>query len=258
MAIYRLYTGDDGKSHMDELDLASQPDLTTLHASKGIVFRAAEPGRFSDWHNAPRRQYVVTLSGESEVELGDGTKIRLYPGHILLAEDVTGQGHISRALGSEDRYAMVTLVKWAQDPAFLGADYSLVLIAENLAELSARMTRHPHAALIELELPTEAERRAFIGREITKLHEQCLSRTLLDLKGMLNDDQISPKGEFVLAVEGQRVTDSSTVNIDLRQLLQEMVAVLPGSQAVDVVASLTGRGRNEIYRLMLSLAADEE
>ncbi len=102
------------------------------------------------------------------------------------------------------------------------------------------------------------ERRAFIGREITKLHEQCLSGTLLDLKGMLDDDQISPKGEFVLAVEGQRVTDSSTVNIDMRQLLQEMVAVLPGSQAVDVVASLTGRGRNEVYRLMLSLAADEE
>ena len=45
MAIYRLYTGDDGKSHMDELDLASQPDLTTLHGSTGVVFRSAEPGR---------------------------------------------------------------------------------------------------------------------------------------------------------------------------------------------------------------------
>jgi 16S rRNA (cytidine1402-2'-O)-methyltransferase len=101
------------------------------------------------------------------------------------------------------------------------------------------------------------ERRAFIGREITKLHEQCLSGTLLDLKCMLDDDQISSKGEFVLVVDGQKVTDSTTANIDLRQLLQEMVAVLPGSQAVDVVASLTGRGRNEVYRLMLSLAEDE-
>ena len=58
------------------------------------------------FHTAPRRQYVITLSGESEVEFGDGTKVRLYPGHILLAEDTTGQGHISRAIGTEDRLSL--------------------------------------------------------------------------------------------------------------------------------------------------------
>ena len=40
------------------------------------------------------------------MELGDGTKVRLHPGHILLAEDTTGQGHISRAIGSEDRISI--------------------------------------------------------------------------------------------------------------------------------------------------------
>jgi len=105
-----------------------------------------------------------------------------------------------------------------------------------------------------------AERQAFIGREITKLHEQCVSGTLVELKGMLDDGQISRKGEFVLAVEGQRVTDTSTVSIDSSQLLQELIAVLPGSQAVDIVSSLTGRRRNEVYRLMLSQndGAEEE
>jgi hypothetical protein len=49
---------------------------------------------------------VVTLAGESEIELGDGTKIRLHPGHILLAEDTSGQGHISRAIGSDDRISL--------------------------------------------------------------------------------------------------------------------------------------------------------
>ena len=39
---------------------------------------------------------MVTLSGESEVELEDGKKIRFGPGNILLAEDTTGRGHISR------------------------------------------------------------------------------------------------------------------------------------------------------------------
>ncbi len=103
MAIYRLYTGDDGKSHMDELDLASQPDLTTLHTAKGVVFRSAEPGRFSDWHNAPRRQYIITLSGEGEIGLEDGTTRRLRAGDVNLAEDMTGKGHTTRVVGDVPR-----------------------------------------------------------------------------------------------------------------------------------------------------------
>ncbi len=48
----------------------------------------------------------MTLAGESEVELADGRKLRLGPGHILLAEDTTGQGHISRAVGTKDRLSI--------------------------------------------------------------------------------------------------------------------------------------------------------
>ena len=102
------------------------------------------------------------------------------------------------------------------------------------------------------------ERHAFIGREITKLHEQCVSGTLEELKRMTDDGRISIKGEFVLVLDGQRATETSAVNIDINQLLQEITTVLPGSQAVDVVASLTGRGRNEVYRQMLALRGDAE
>jgi quercetin dioxygenase-like cupin family protein len=52
---------------------------------------------------APRRQYVITLSGRGEVELIDGTKIELGPGSVDLAEDLTGKGHITRVIGNEDR-----------------------------------------------------------------------------------------------------------------------------------------------------------
>ena len=101
MAIVRLYTGDDGQSHMEELDLASHPELTSMRATAGIQFRTTELGRFSDWHNAPRRQCIITLSGEMEIGLGDGTLRRFGPGHVLLAEDLTGQGHTTRAMGEE-------------------------------------------------------------------------------------------------------------------------------------------------------------
>ena len=51
--IIRLYTGKDGQTHIEELDLATHPELTTLQGTKGIVFRTTKPGHFSDWHNAP-------------------------------------------------------------------------------------------------------------------------------------------------------------------------------------------------------------
>lgn len=103
MAIVRLYTGPDGQSHLETLDLASHPELTSLHAAAGIVFRTTPPGHFSDWHNAPRRQYVITLAGEVEIGLGDGTVHRFGPGHVTLAEDLTGQGHTTRVVGSVPR-----------------------------------------------------------------------------------------------------------------------------------------------------------
>lgn len=103
MAIVRLYTGDDGETHVEELEMSSHPDLTTLHGATGISFRESEPGRFSDWHNAPRRQYVITLAGEVEIGLGDGTVHRYGPGHVTLAEDLTGRGHTTRAVGDVPR-----------------------------------------------------------------------------------------------------------------------------------------------------------
>lgn len=100
MSISRLYTGEDGKSHIEELDLDV---LKTLMATKGIVFASQQPGYFSDWHNAPRRQFVITLSGEGEIGLEDGTVLRFGPGHVTLAEDLTGKGHTTKVSGNQPR-----------------------------------------------------------------------------------------------------------------------------------------------------------
>jgi hypothetical protein len=117
--VTRLFTGPDGKTHVEELEVPIKPqgrgtELSETVAVAGLQFRKTNQDYNLDWHPAPRRQYVVTLSGESEVELTGGRKIRLGPGHILLAEDTTGQGHISRAVGTADRVSLfITLA----DPA---------------------------------------------------------------------------------------------------------------------------------------------
>ncbi len=109
--VTRIFTGPDNQTHAEEYEvtLGARRGATELSEAVDVTslqFRRTSSDYFIDWHNAPRRQYVITLSGQSEVELGDGTKILLHPGHILLAEDITGQGHISRAVGTEDRISL--------------------------------------------------------------------------------------------------------------------------------------------------------
>ena len=106
MPIVRLYSGSDGQSHVEELDPAKHPELTALHAAKGVVFRTTPPGHFHDWHNAPRRQFVITLAGEVEIGLADGSVHRYGPGHVTLAEDLTGKGHTTRVVGDQPRLSV--------------------------------------------------------------------------------------------------------------------------------------------------------
>ena len=112
----RVYTGEDGKSHIEEIDPPFEPfvdtegahgDGTPMEAATGITFRRAAPGYFLDFHTAPRRQYTITLSGEIEIGTGDGTVHRFGPGSVLLAEDLTGQGHTTRVVSQEPRVYIV-------------------------------------------------------------------------------------------------------------------------------------------------------
>jgi hypothetical protein len=70
MKIVRLYTGNDQKSHFEEIELnfgGNQPMLTTeSRAATSAIFRSAPAGLFLDRHPAPRRQFLVTLSGSWE------------------------------------------------------------------------------------------------------------------------------------------------------------------------------------------------
>ena len=104
----RIYTGEDGQSHFEELDKPTGPEGgSPIQAAEGVSFRTYQPGQFIDWHNPPQRIYIITLSGELEVGIGDGTVRRLGPGDVMLAEDVTGQGHTGRVIGNEPRVSAI-------------------------------------------------------------------------------------------------------------------------------------------------------
>ena len=108
--ITRLYTGPDGLTHSEEVEAKFLPggtnDVYKMGAITGAELHRAAPGRVSDWHTAPRRQYVITLSGQGELEVAGGKKIAVGPGHIELVEDTTGKGHITRVTGTEERVTL--------------------------------------------------------------------------------------------------------------------------------------------------------
>jgi quercetin dioxygenase-like cupin family protein len=96
MRLFRLFTGDDQQSHLEELQMAFTSgqiaEQTSMQPAVGVIFTRMAPGTFVDWHNAPRRQYVITLAGGVEIGLGDGSLHRFGPGEGILAEDLTGKG----------------------------------------------------------------------------------------------------------------------------------------------------------------------
>lgn len=98
MQFCRLYTGGDGKSHFEDLDQTEGgkhfvgDQTATALVFKNDILR----GDLHSFHNAPRRQWCITLSGSVEIGLGDGTKRTFAAGDVFLAEDLTGQGHTAK------------------------------------------------------------------------------------------------------------------------------------------------------------------
>ncbi|MFC2060093.1 hypothetical protein ACFLTZ_03230 [Chloroflexota bacterium] len=106
--VTRIYTGSDGESHFEDIEIAVEDKVTGSRWSEfmkatGIIFGELDSNYKKEWHNAPRRQFVITVEGEGEIEVGDGTKRRFRPGDILLAEDTAGRGHISRVVNNQPR-----------------------------------------------------------------------------------------------------------------------------------------------------------
>ncbi|HEX9662915.1 MAG TPA: hypothetical protein VGB27_11560 [Candidatus Binatia bacterium] len=114
MKIVRLFTGADNESRFEEIDVELNVNgsmgVSELQPAHGIIFRRAPATHLSTYHPAPRRQYVITLAGQVEIETGDGTVRRFGPGDVMLADDTTGHGHITRVVGGQPRhYVMIPL-----------------------------------------------------------------------------------------------------------------------------------------------------
>jgi 16S rRNA (cytidine1402-2'-O)-methyltransferase len=96
-----------------------------------------------------------------------------------------------------------------------------------------------------------AGREAFLGRELTKLHEQAATGTLAELHGRLAAGDIPKKGEFVVAVAGAAEAPGTAFDVD--SLLLDLADRLPGRELARIVARATGLTSNALYRRLVEL-----
>ena len=94
----RIWTADDGESRFEEgvieLPGGERGDVLSGNVpAASISFRETKPGGTFEWHDAPVRQLVITLSGTLDFQTRRGQHFTIRPGDILLAEDTTGGGH---------------------------------------------------------------------------------------------------------------------------------------------------------------------
>jgi hypothetical protein len=116
MTYLHLFSDSAGVSHFKEGRMtfsparAGGPLALPLPNTEGATFLRLKSGAVEDWHKAPRRWFLIAVQGVSEVTASDGQVRRLTPGMIMLMDDTTGKGHITRAIGPEDHVAIVVPV----------------------------------------------------------------------------------------------------------------------------------------------------
>jgi len=102
----RLWTGDDGQSHFAQgvIDIAPGRNgdlLSDRLGATSVTFQETASGGTLDWHTAPTRQFVITLSGTLDFMTRGREHFILKPGVILLAEDTAGGGHTWKLIDKE-------------------------------------------------------------------------------------------------------------------------------------------------------------
>jgi len=133
--------------------------------------------------------------------------------------------------------------QWLQD---LAAEERTIVLYESVHRIKDCL-----ADLVDI---FGADRRAFIGRELTKMYEQCVQESLGELKRLVDDGDIVSKGEFAIVVSG--AAPSVEASLDVDSLLIELAAHLSAKDAAKVAARLSGHKKNDLYQRLLLLKKD--
>jgi hypothetical protein len=112
MRIHHLFADEHGESHFRDMAVTWVEDgrdgrlSERLHATS-ITFRMTPSDYFNDWHNPPRRQFVINLDAPVEITASDGESRIIGIGEVLLLEDLHGKGHTGKAVAGMLRHSIL-------------------------------------------------------------------------------------------------------------------------------------------------------
>ncbi len=251
-AVRDLQPADDGKGGLRFVNLRSFLSEELFGARDLVLFydrssgiRMANPEMQKDFMNAvtgydtlygteyakavprdPARAFPL-MESYARVRLADNKSVAVV---IDFAETVAPASDLG-SMGGEDRYALVTLTKWAQDPQFLAGDFSICLLCENLVDLNPRLARNPYAANVVIALPDEKERLQFIrwkvghaGKETSEISEvtapvlaqMTAGMSRISLERVLNEALSGPK----LTIERLKTSKKEIIQAEAHGLLE--------------------------------------
>ena len=109
--IHNLYCDANGESHWRDIqiDWVEENDAGKLSARQpahGIIFRQTQAEHDRPWHPAPRRQYIINLDAGVQLTASDGEARVIGAGEVILVEDTTGKGHLSKSVNNQMRHSI--------------------------------------------------------------------------------------------------------------------------------------------------------
>jgi 16S rRNA (cytidine1402-2'-O)-methyltransferase len=216
---------------------------------------------YNDHSSAEDRAEIVARLGEQAVALVSdaGTPLISDPGYKLV-RDARESGHRVITLpGPCAAIAALTLAGLPTDRfLFLGflppKDKARADAIAEVAPLRASLVLYESGPRLGATLRALAEglgsRDAAVARELTKLHEECVTGTLADLAERYQSS--SPKGEIVVVVGPPTAAFASADQLDLA--LTQALAHDSPSRAAALVAEQLGLKRKGVYERALQLS----
>lgn len=103
-----------------------------------------------------------------------------------------------------------------------------------------------------------SEHRIVVAKELTKAHERFLSGTPGEILAAFKAEPVLKKGEFVVVIDNPENTRETHVDPQEKQLLALLLDELPLKKAVQIATKITGKKKNELYQLALSITQPKD
>ncbi|MGB7084101.1 MAG: hypothetical protein WBD47_01000 [Phormidesmis sp.] len=130
LTYWHVWTDDDGISHQNQCELTNfakesmggdadpQWNNRLMSGATEVLFCELPVGWVGEWHENPKPQWIVPISGTWYVETMDGTRVEMGPGEVSFGGDQKTRadadghkGHTSGTVGNEPAKLMVVQLK---------------------------------------------------------------------------------------------------------------------------------------------------